>query len=100
MNIASDLKRNDPLLLSNHLFYVFCITLLVQTEILKLVQRLIIAYPSVEITNQFKASFLLLLRYATTVLAVMSCFFVILLQVNVLSKHLDQSSCFCYGGFL
>jgi len=41
-NIASDLERNDPLLLSNHLFYAFCITLLVKMEVLKLVQRLII----------------------------------------------------------
>jgi len=30
MNIASDLKRSDPLLFSNHLFYAFCITLLVK----------------------------------------------------------------------
>jgi len=75
-NIASDLKRNDPLLLSNHLFYAFCITLLVKIDILKLVQRLVIAYLIAEITNQFMASHLLLLRYVTAILAVMSCFFV------------------------
>ena len=68
--------HNDPLLLSNHLFYAFCITLLVKIEILKFVQRFIIAYPSMEITNQFKASLLLLLRYTTAILVVMSCFFV------------------------
>ena len=98
-NTASNLERNDPLLLSNHLFYTFCITLLVKIEILKLVQRLIIpawrsqtsSRPHFYSCSAMLPQWLLWCRVSLSVS---------LLQVSVLSKPLDRSSCFCYGGFL